>query len=293
MGKGGESSVQSKEPKEPKELLIDGVIYNVADMKHPGGPIIDFYAGKGTDATQAFTQFHIRSPKVMKYLASLPQRKADEKAISASHPLKDQEKLLEDFQAFTKQLESEGMFKCSPIHTLYRVMELLVLYGAGFWLFRSGYTTLGVILMAIGQGRCGWLMHEGGHISMTGNVSLDKFFQILIYGLGCGMSASWWRSQHNRHHSMPQRVGYDVDLQTLPLVAFTEKVVKRAGFGQKVWLRLQVRDSCCSDDRRAFGGYGCLGEIIPYIQQLTLSAILSLLFVSKVVQFVCWYEQQG
>jgi hypothetical protein len=38
------------------------------------------------------------------------------------------------------------------------------------------------------------------------------------------MSAGWWRVQHNKHHSMPQKLGYDVDLDTLPLVAFTEKV---------------------------------------------------------------------
>jgi fatty acid desaturase len=38
------------------------------------------------------------------------------------------------------------------------------------------------------------------------------------------MSGSWWRNQHNKHHAMPQKIGHDVDLNTLPLVAFTEKV---------------------------------------------------------------------
>ena len=40
------------------------------------------------------------------------------------------------------------------------------------------------------------------------------------------MSGSWWRNQHNKHHAMPQKIGHDVDLNTLPLVAFTEKVSK-------------------------------------------------------------------
>jgi fatty acid desaturase len=53
------------------------------------------------------------------------------------------------------------------------------------------------------------------------------------------MSASWWRIQHNKHHSTPQKVGFDVDLNTLPLVAFTRKVVKRMGFPQRLWIRLQ------------------------------------------------------
>lgn len=75
---------------------------------------------------------------------------------------------------------------------------------------------------------------------MIGNIAVDKFLQEVIYGLGCGMSGGWWRSQHNKHHSMPQKLGYDVDLNTLPLVAFTEKVVKRIGFPLKTWIRMQA-----------------------------------------------------
>jgi fatty acid desaturase 2 (delta-6 desaturase) len=63
--------------------------------------------------------------------------------------------------------------------------------------------------------------------------------QVIVYGVGCGMSGSWWRIQHNKHHAMPQKLGHDVDLNTLPLVAFTEKVVKRCGVAQKTWLRMQ------------------------------------------------------
>jgi fatty acid desaturase 2 (delta-6 desaturase) len=39
---------------------------------------------------------------------------------------------------------------------------------------------------------------------------------------------------------MPQKLGHDVDLNTLPLVAFTEKVVKRCGVPMKLWLRMQA-----------------------------------------------------
>lgn len=74
----------------------------------------------------------------------------------------------------------------------------------------------------------------------VGNVAVDKFLQEVIYGVGCGMSGAWWRIQHNKHHSMPQKLGADVDLNTLPLVAFTNKVVKRASSALKGWIRLQA-----------------------------------------------------
>ena len=75
---------------------------------------------------------------------------------------------------------------------------------------------------------------------LLGNQSTDRFLQIILYGLGCGMSGSWWRSQHNRHHAMPQKIGHDVDLDTLPLVAFTSKIVKRIGAPLRSWIRLQA-----------------------------------------------------
>jgi fatty acid desaturase len=44
--------------------------------------------------------------------------------------------------------------------------------------------------------------------------------QVVLYGTGCGMSAAFWRNQHNKHHATPQKVDHDVDLDTLPLVLF-------------------------------------------------------------------------
>jgi fatty acid desaturase len=61
-----------------------------------------------------------------------------------------------------------------------------------------------------------------------------------VYGVGCGMSGGWWRSQHNRHHAMPQKLGHDVDLNTLPLVAFSSKVVTKINSFLKNWISLQA-----------------------------------------------------
>jgi acyl-CoA 6-desaturase (Delta-6 desaturase) len=121
-------------------------------------------------------------------------------------------------------VEEEGFFKPDVPHVLLRLSEIVVMHALGFYFLFNSQVILGLVILGIVSGRCGWLMHEGGHYSMTGNISLDRTMQIVLYGVGCGMSASWWRNQHNKHHSMPQKLGCDVDLNTLPLVAFTEKV---------------------------------------------------------------------
>ena len=240
MGKGGDKAIVDTDSAsvKPYEILIDGKLYDVQNFNHPGGTILKFYHGNGVDATSAFEQFHLRSKKAKVILNKFPHRDASAKQTESK--IAGQSELMKDFLEFNKQLEKEGYFKPDINHVIFRVSEIVLMHAIGFGLLFSGYVIPGIIILGIVSGRCGWLMHEGGHYSLTGNIKTDRALQIIIYGLGCGMSGSWWRSQHNRHHAMPQKVGHDVDLNTLPLVAFTTKVVKRMGVPQRFWIRLQA-----------------------------------------------------
>lgn len=238
MGKGGDRAAQSQQEK--NEVLIDGRLYDVTNLKHPGGTIINFYAGKEIDATEAFNNFHIRSKKADKWMKNLPSRAADMKKVKANQ-LPGQSELMADFDKLTKELEREGFFKPDLIHVFKRVAELIIMHAVAFYFIFNNNLALGVVIAGIAQGRCGWFMHEGGHYSLTGNISVDRALQIFFYGVGCGMSGGWWRSNHNKHHSMPQKLGHDVDLDTLPLVAFTDKIKNKIkGKALKNWISIQA-----------------------------------------------------
>jgi len=61
-----------------------------------------------------------------------------------------------------------------------------------------------------------------------------------------GLSAGWWSRGHNKHHAMPQRLHHDVDLDTMPFLAYNAKVVKdpKQGNGffvqNQTWLFLSI-----------------------------------------------------
>ena len=107
----------------------------------------------------------------------------------------------------------------------------------GFAMLSAGWYWCGLVMLGLAEGRCGWLMHEGGHYSLTGNITYDRWIQRLTYGVGCGMSGCYWRNQHNKHHATPQKLGADPDLQTLPLLAFHTIIGKKA---PKWWIRMQA-----------------------------------------------------
>ncbi|ODN03474.1 Fatty acid desaturase 2 [Orchesella cincta] len=236
----------TKESSGRKEVYFEGYFYDVTDWvkRHPGGRIIEFYTKSGEDATLPIQQFHQRSEKKVKAIMSSLKRRPAELHELGLEPqvLKRHQALTEDFQKLYRDLESEGYFTPSLPHVIYRISELVVLAALGIYLISLKspiLTFFGIISFALFQGRCGWLMHEGGHHSLTGVPNWDRFLQSVIYGLGDGMSSSWWSSQHNRHHAMPQRLKHDVDLQTLPLIAFNSKVVKNPKDGKGFFVQHQ------------------------------------------------------
>jgi len=77
---------------------------------------------------------------------------------------------------------------------------------------------------------------------------LDKLLQEFFIGFGLSSSATMWNSMHEKHHSTPQKVGYDLDIDTTPLVAFhrtalvekeTAKKGKKTGFSME-WFKYQA-----------------------------------------------------
>jgi fatty acid desaturase len=241
MGKGGKKEQESSNA----DLLIDGKIYDVTNFieKHPGGSVIKFYAGKDIDASQAFNQFHCRSKTAKNIMKQYLKRDVTNKEMVEKYV--NNQALLNDFDKLNQDLHNEGYFKPDISHVVYRCLEIFAMHIIGLYLLlaveEKYMKGLGIMILGIVCGRCGWLMHEGGHYSLTGSIKFDRALQIFFYGVGCGMSGSWWRSQHNRHHSMPQKIGHDVDLETLPLVLFSKNALrKRLGIPMKMWIKFQA-----------------------------------------------------
>jgi len=243
MGKGarmeGATSPLVKDAAKKADVLIDGYLYDVSKFKHPGGSIVKFLTNHG-DATNAFEEFHGRSKKAQAMLRALPKVEADA-ATLAERGDNGRPDLTKGYAKLRAELEAEGRFDPNPSEILYRVGEVVAMHLVGAYLvMATSYFYCGVACLGIVSGRCGWLMHEAGHYSLTANIKLDRMLQEVIYGVGCGMSAAWWRNQHNKHHATPQKLKHDVDLDTLPLLAFHAKVAAKArGAFAKQWLKLQ------------------------------------------------------
>ena len=208
---------------EQRWVRIEDVEYDVTNFKHPGGSVI-FYmlSNTGADATEAFKEFHMRSPKAWKMLKALPQRPAETpRSADPDAPM------LQDFARWRAELEKEGFFEPSRLHLAYRCLELCATFALGTFLMYIGRPLLAsVVYGAFFGARCGWVQHEGGHNSLTGSIWWDKRIQAATCGFGLSTSGDMWNQMHNKHHATPQKVRHDMDLDTTPAVAFFDTAVE-------------------------------------------------------------------
>jgi len=115
-------------------------------------------------------------------------------------------------------------------------LELIVLHIIALFITIKVNVVIGGIMYGFTLGRNGFLMHDMGHRAFFTNMYLDKLFHVVLFCFGIAGSPSWWTNQHNKHHAATQELNHDVDLQTLPVVAFNKQIAKG---GNGLWLKYQ------------------------------------------------------
>jgi len=226
-------------------ITIEGTTYDITDFKHPGGNIIDYMKNAG-DATEVFREFHYRSPIARNVLRSLPEYDAGDAGDATTAPTPRQEAMTADFREMRTNLVNQGLFEPDYIHVYFRMLELAFYFGMGAWL--ASYNIYASMLsFIVFKTRCGWVQHECGHLSFTGNKRIDRAIQTFTMGFGGSFSSSVWNSMHTRHHATPQKIKRDIDLDTTPFVAFFKTAFEEnrngkmtARFMNRWWMRLQA-----------------------------------------------------
>ena len=201
-------------------IFIDGDWYDISSFKHPGGTIIKHY--HDNDATEVFNSFHYRSAKAKAILKNLPKLThiKDTPSLESYENFDQNIEMLKDFNEWRKSLIDRGFFKPSYIHITYRLSELFSLFTLATYMVYNNQIILSLLTFGLFSGRCGWVQHECGHTSFTCDKYYDKIIQKITIGFGLSTSGTVWNKMHNRHHASTQKENFDMDLDTLPFVAF-------------------------------------------------------------------------
>ena len=80
----------------------------------------------------------------------------------------------------------------------------------------------------------GFLAHDAGHQQMFRSPAWNEWAARVMAGLFAGLSYSWWRDKHNRHHAAPNQEGRDPDVAPGAL-AFTREIAEQRNNGFAGW----------------------------------------------------------
>lgn len=129
-----------------------------------------------------------------------------------------------DYAELKQILKKQGLLERQPAYYTVRVALLLALLTFGvvflfvvnnFWL-----QLLNAVYLAFVFTQIGLLGHEAGHRQMFHEAWKHDLLALVGGNLVVGMSYAWWLDKHNAHHSNPNSMDMDPDIE-IPLLEFT------------------------------------------------------------------------
>jgi delta8-fatty-acid desaturase len=79
------------------------------------------------------------------------------------------------------------------------------------------------VILGITWQQLAFIGHDFGHMNTKRGV--NKYVSLLATGL-FGVSVNWWKHNHNVHHIITNSIEHDPDIQHLPFLCISQKIIK-------------------------------------------------------------------
>jgi delta8-fatty-acid desaturase len=246
-------------------VRIGESVYDVSRWleDHPGGQTV-LLNHAGRDATHAFRSFH--APHVAgKYLAPLRVGAAAWENDCAADA---------EYRELRAQLEAEGLFRPTVrfyatqvrpataardlgvfacclrqgAHAPRQALWLCALFALVLRLTVADSAALRTLAGGFALGlfwqQAAFVGHDAGHAGITGRRGVDQAIGLVCGNALTGIEIGWWQATHNIHHTTPNSVEHDADVQHLPFMAVSE------AFLDGVWSRFHNDRMVCGPAQR-------------------------------------------
>jgi len=141
--------------------------------------------------------------------------------------LKEGAAYLASLRALKKELARRGLFEPDVRGTCAELALHLTLAALGIALFMALESLIGrtiaTILMTLGLLGVGTSSHNASHFATFRSRRLNRLCARGGFTLILGLAESFWRETHLLHHGNPNILGYDEDIDLMPVFAITER----------------------------------------------------------------------
>jgi fatty acid desaturase len=135
-------------------------------------------------------------------------------------------RLANEYAELRQMVKEQGLLDRQPVYYAFKITFTLALFAASiaFLLFVNNppFQLLNAAFLAMVFQQLSEIGHDMGHQQISHTRWKNVFFGLLLGDLVLGMSRDWWIGKHNRHHSNPNQLDTDPDID-ISIIAFTEE----------------------------------------------------------------------
>ncbi|WP_331714401.1 fatty acid desaturase family protein [Auraticoccus cholistanensis] len=135
-----------------------------------------------------------------------------------------------DFTALTQRVREAGLMRRRYGYYWTKLIGAVVLtaaWVAGFVLIGESWWQLAMAAaFSVLMTQIAFLGHDAAHRQIFRSARWNDWTSLVVANLLVGISYGWWQSKHTKHHSGPNKVGTDPDID-LPVLAFTPEQTRR------------------------------------------------------------------
>ena len=190
-------------------VVIDGWVHDLTGFRHPGGEVLDHFAGR--DCTAWFLAVH---PKHERALRALEARAvgplADKDARALLSPVDRR------WRALFDRALARGWFRFPARVLLRELTEALGLMVLGLWIMDQGAAVAGFLVLTFGSARWGFHYHDAAHGAVHERAETARrdarIGGILLWGVDFYTGGA---EEHFLHHGFPnvREVDHAIDMQ--------------------------------------------------------------------------------
>jgi fatty acid desaturase len=164
----------------------------------------------------------------------LGRRPDAEAVLLAAQAQSDYAELRRRVQAAGLLHKRPGRYAARSALTLGALFAGLAVIAATDWL---PVRLAAVVFLAGVFGQVGFLGHDAVHQQISGRGPRNGTLGLMFYSLLLGVSVSWWRDDHTRHHAFANQAGRDPNLEIAGLAFTGEQARAKRGLSRLVMRR--------------------------------------------------------
>lgn len=161
---------------------------------------------------------------------------------SALTPSSVTAKPINDYVELKKLIKHHKLLDKQPLYYIYKISATLGLFVCSiiflFVIHNFWFQIFNAVLLAIASAQLGFLGHDGGHRQVFHSTRKNEILTLITGNVLIGMSNGWWLIKHNAHHSHPNEVDMDPDID-LGALAFSEEDARRTKGFQRLIIKHQ------------------------------------------------------